>query len=200
MPPKSNPIGPTGKRVAQNLAEFRDRHRLSKADLSRKTGDQGRPVSLDVITKIEMGKRAIDVDDLIVFSRVFDLTPNRIMLTGAADEDSAIELAPDLSVTEAEAWRWVQGLEPLGWTNADHPERQQKARFQAENNPLKPPEITWAEGSAHWDTIYRVVSAMAALCRRSGIAPASLTPVLEDLVGKVLSGPPPEEEPNDAGR
>jgi transcriptional regulator with XRE-family HTH domain len=190
MPMKSNPQGPTGARVVENIAEFRRIRGLSKAELSRRLADAGRPMSLDVLTKVEQGKRAIDVDDLVTLATVLDTTPGRLLLTGTAGE-SAVELTPEHAVTGAEAWSWALGEQPLGFTN-DHDGRVRKARFRAESKPSQAPESTVGAIGPFWDELAAASQVLAAVARKSGLPAASVLGAVDYMLGKRLEVPEPD--------
>lgn len=68
MPTKSNPLGPAGARVAARIGALREQLDLTKTALSNRLRTLGRPMSLDVLTKIERGQRPVDADDLVAIA------------------------------------------------------------------------------------------------------------------------------------
>lgn len=73
------PRGQTSERVAANIRRIRLHQGLQHADLSRLLAEAGRPMSHQVISKIECGDRRIDVDDLEVFAHVLKLEPAALL-------------------------------------------------------------------------------------------------------------------------
>src|SRR5690606_1220419 len=74
--PKSHPQpGPVGRRVAEQVRELRTSAHITKTGLSARRKDAGRPLSIDVITKIEDGRRPVDVDGLVALAAALDTDP-----------------------------------------------------------------------------------------------------------------------------
>lgn len=71
---------------------------MSKAELSRRLAEHGRPMSHDVITKIEACRRPVDTDDLMALALALDVPPNRLLLP---DPDTPAREAIQLT---AEQW------------------------------------------------------------------------------------------------
>lgn len=195
MPMKSNSQGPTGERVVANLTEFRRLRGMTKAELSRQLAARGRPMSLDVLTKLEQGKRAIDVDDLLALAVVLEVSPVRLLLSGSAGEQ-VLDLTPGDAVTEAEAWSWAQGEVPLGFAN-DHEGRQRKARFRADSKPSTSPEATVGAVGPYWDELAAASQLVAAVSRKSGLSAAAVLGVVEFMAGQRLQAP--DSGPSDLG-
>jgi transcriptional regulator with XRE-family HTH domain len=105
--PKSSPVA---DRVAKNIKELRGR--MPVRELSRSLEAIGRPIHASGITKIEMGTRRVDADDLVALAIALGVTPNRILLDRASDE-ADIQLAQGHSVTRRHAWNWANGRMPL---------------------------------------------------------------------------------------
>src|SRR5687768_11879654 len=109
---RANDLGPTGERVRENVRELREHRRLSTYALAKDLEAIGRPISASGITSIESGNprpRRIDVDDLVALSLALDTSPNRLLLTPTAREREDLELTPDVTIWEREAWRWARG-------------------------------------------------------------------------------------------
>ncbi len=111
MPKKSNPPGPVGDRVAATIAELRADGRVSKTALAARLTDIGRPLSIDVLTKIEDGRRTVDADDLVCLALALETTPLRLMF-GPPSEDE-IDITPTWSGSSTSARLWAQGQEYL---------------------------------------------------------------------------------------
>ena len=56
------------------IRELRQRARLSQADLAAKMQTEGAIVELDVISRIESGRRLVTDYELLVLTRIFDTT------------------------------------------------------------------------------------------------------------------------------
>lgn len=109
-------------------------------ELSARLTKLGRPILPSGITKIEQGKRRVDVDDLVALAVALKVTPTRLLLgpppTDGPDDPAhkeawewvdwespdgtkrypipLIRLAPDLALEPWEAWPWALGEDPLG--------------------------------------------------------------------------------------
>jgi transcriptional regulator with XRE-family HTH domain len=76
---EKNPLGPVGHQVRQNVERLRVERRLTKKDLSDRTGAAGRTVPPLAIARIEAGTRRVDADDLSVLAMVLDVTPAMLL-------------------------------------------------------------------------------------------------------------------------
>ncbi|WP_435285948.1 hypothetical protein [Streptomyces bacillaris] len=140
-------LGSVGQRVAKEVARLRGR--TSVRELSARLTKLGRPILPSGITKMEQGKRRVDVDDLLALAAALQVTPTRLLLgpppTDGKTENPAhrevwehvdawvdeaghrhppeqlLRLAPDLALEPWDAWVWAQGDMPLGeiWRLAD---------------------------------------------------------------------------------
>jgi hypothetical protein len=108
-PRRSNELGPTGERVADNIRDLRDsaKPRLSTYDLAERMAELGRPIAPTGITKIEAKGRRVDAGDLIALALALNTTPNRLLLPGSRYTDREVQLTPNESKVETEAWVWA---------------------------------------------------------------------------------------------
>src|SRR4051812_17317785 len=106
---RARPLGPTGRRVAENVKQLR---KVTVRELSAQLAEVGRPIAPSGITKIEQGERAVDVDDLVALALVLDATPNRLLIGASNEREQLIDLEPDFAATFEAAWQWVDGLLP----------------------------------------------------------------------------------------
>lgn len=124
----SNAPGPTGLRVSRNLRKIREDRDYSVRDLADRLTVIGRPLYASAISKIELGQRRVDVDELVALSIALDCTPNRILLAPIDDEELELtdtlrsvperlrglaESMPTTTPSCRNAWRWARGGEPL---------------------------------------------------------------------------------------
>lgn len=138
-------LGSVGQRVAKEVARLRGR--TTVRELSARLAKLGRPILPSGITKIEQGKRRVDVDDLVALAVALQVTPTRLLLgppptdgtahdpahdevwersewvdeNGTKRSGVALRLAPDLTLEPWDAWSWGLGDSPLGeiWRLAD---------------------------------------------------------------------------------
>lgn len=114
MPRKSNTVGPTGERLAANVVHERQVRGMAKAELSRRLDEVGRPMSLDVITKVEAATRPIDVDDLVALATVFDVSPVKLLFRDADNPHVGdwIEVTPAVRRRAQDVLDWALQRDP----------------------------------------------------------------------------------------
>jgi transcriptional regulator with XRE-family HTH domain len=103
---KKNPIGPTGERVQRNVERIRTARKLSKAELSVRTGKAGRLIPPLGISRIEAGTRRVDADDLVALALALNVSPATLLLPPTANDDE-VKLTPDKTVMARTAWAWA---------------------------------------------------------------------------------------------
>jgi len=103
---------PVAARVAANVRVLRNERGLDLADVSETMTALGRPLSLNGLSKVERGKRGIDVDDLVALALALDVSPLRLLLTPGAGEDQ-VALTAQIGTSERRAWEWATGEIPL---------------------------------------------------------------------------------------
>lgn len=106
-------MGPTGQRIAATIAELRHARRLKKTDVVDRLQECGRRLSLDVLTKIEAGTRAVDADDLVALAVALNVSPLRLMLADPGHDTEQVDLTPEVSASVARAYAWGQGRRHL---------------------------------------------------------------------------------------
>lgn len=102
-------------RVGQAVQELRKSQGLSAQSLSSRLEQLGHRIAQSSISKIEAGKRAVDVDDLVALAVALRTTPNRLLLGGRAGMES-VALTPKVATTGQRAWSWANGEYPLNST------------------------------------------------------------------------------------
>jgi hypothetical protein len=106
---------PIGKRVAANVTATRAGRQLSQQAVVDKLAELGVPMLKTTLSKIENAGRGVDVDELVALALALDVTPNHLLLPDRAD-DEEIHLAPNKTLTSAEAWHWATYRRPLDAT------------------------------------------------------------------------------------
>lgn len=111
-----NKVGPTGRRVADNIKELRGG--MQYKELSRRLSEVGRPIAPLGLRKIEEYERKVDVDDLTAFAVVFNVSPLRILMpsNGLAIDKSEVTGYPE-PLPNSYIWSWVLGERPLNAEN-----------------------------------------------------------------------------------
>lgn len=72
-------LGPVGQRVMLNLLEVRREARLTLRELEAKLAAGDNPISTDGLSKIEIGKRRVDVDDLVALAAALGIPESRLL-------------------------------------------------------------------------------------------------------------------------
>lgn len=75
----SNPLGPVGTTVRENIKKLREVRKLSYAELSRQLTSIGRPIHALGLRRLEDGDRRVDVDDLCALAFVLGVEPSRLL-------------------------------------------------------------------------------------------------------------------------
>ncbi|MEV0492361.1 helix-turn-helix domain-containing protein [Streptomyces atratus] len=108
---RANELGPTGKRVAENLADIRKARGMTMPALREEMAKLGRPLPATAVIKTEQKERRVDVDDLVAFALALNVSPLTLLLPREWD-DSPVDLAPDFALKTRTAWRWAEGRSP----------------------------------------------------------------------------------------
>lgn len=114
---RGNDLGPTGRRLAENLSETRRTAGVSTRELARQLEAVGRPIAATGITKIEAGGatgRRVDADDLVALAMVLCSTPNRLLLTPTSSAE-LVDLTDKVQEPQNRAWAWADGNAPLDY-------------------------------------------------------------------------------------
>lgn len=82
---KHMPIGEASRIVAANILALRKSHGWPVRLLSQKLAAAGRPLLASAITKIELGSRRVDVDDLVAFAKAFGVEPASMLTAPDCD-------------------------------------------------------------------------------------------------------------------
>ncbi|MHA6628153.1 helix-turn-helix domain-containing protein [Pseudonocardia sichuanensis] len=113
--------------VARNVAEMRDRRRMSVRAVSARMAELGHKMLPSVVSKIETGERKVTVTELVLFALVFGVGPLRLLLPADGDE---VAFAPGRVVPWSSAWSWATGEHPLESATSDEVDD-----FERENRP-----------------------------------------------------------------
>lgn len=73
------PPGPVGRRVAANVATARRERRLSLADLASLLASVGVPIHPDSLSRVELGGRLVNVDELVALAECLSVTPAKLL-------------------------------------------------------------------------------------------------------------------------
>lgn len=81
-------IGEAGQRIARNVKRLREQQRLTRAEMSSKLTEIGRPIPVLSISRIEKCERRVDIDDLVALAEVLRVPADRL----AFDDDLTVEV------------------------------------------------------------------------------------------------------------
>lgn len=73
-------VGKTGRHVAENLLRLRKVRGFSTRQLSARLTELGRTIPASGLTRMELGSRRIDVDDLVALAAALDVEPAQLLL------------------------------------------------------------------------------------------------------------------------
>lgn len=100
--------------VARNVARLRNARGYSTARLSKLLEEAGRPITASSITKLELGQRKVDIDDLMTLAVVLRVSPTALLMPPTADPDEAVEITGEGGwISSDVAWAWTLGERPL---------------------------------------------------------------------------------------
>lgn len=105
--------GPVGIRACANMRAVREARGMSLAELSAKLTAVGRPMLPSGLSKLEVGQRRMDVDDLVALSVVLGVNPSRLLLPVDAPDDQDVELTRTVACPAWRAWQWADGNGPF---------------------------------------------------------------------------------------
>lgn len=95
--------------MAANLRRLR--REVSTYELSRRLAALGRPIASSGITRIELGDRRVDVDDLLALAVALGVSPNQLLLPVLPAD--AVAVVGTVAAMGADVWAWAAGECPL---------------------------------------------------------------------------------------
>lgn len=113
MPPQQRNQDPVGDAVRQRLAATRAAKGWTLATLSERLEEEGWPIPVIGLRRIEAGSRAVTVGDLMAFAYVFGVAPIDLLVDPSAADDEPYQPTPSgQAVTVGQAREFIQGLGP----------------------------------------------------------------------------------------
>lgn len=102
---------PIGSRIGRTVRRLRHERGLDLRRLAEQLAEEGRPISLAQLSKLELGQRRVDVDDLVAIAVVLNVTPSQLLMPEppAEGEDQTVALTPHRQVGWHRAWQWMCG-------------------------------------------------------------------------------------------
>ncbi|QZT56734.1 hypothetical protein [Mycolicibacterium austroafricanum] len=114
-PKRKNPIGATGKTVADNVKRLREGQRLAFVDLAATLESIGKPIPTLGLRHIEAYKRRVDTDDLVALAVALDVSPVTLLMPNSDGPGAEVPVTGVLSrpVQTGRFWDWLIGVYPL---------------------------------------------------------------------------------------
>ncbi|MBW3079449.1 helix-turn-helix transcriptional regulator [Bifidobacterium sp. 81T8] len=132
-----NGVDATGRQVAANVKRLRGG--MTYKELSQKMAAVGREITVLGLRRIESGERKVDVDDLVAFAVVFDVSPLTLLLpeSGSRDVKTHITGRPD-ALRCNQVWNWATVVQPLPSLERDEKAEElieRRAAFRERSKP-----------------------------------------------------------------
>ena len=104
---RPNDLGPAGRDVAHNIERLREAQHLTQKELAARMTELGRPVTMQIVSKIEQGERRVDADDLTTAAVALGVNVNALLLPPDTDDNDKPEMSPEVGQRAA-----VEGADP----------------------------------------------------------------------------------------
>lgn len=207
-------LGPIGRRVSERLHQIRTGKSWTLRVLEAELASIKHPISNDGLSKIETGKRRVDVDDLVALAIALDVTPSRFLLPDGKPGDM-VQLTENVTVSWVRAWSWAAGhmslsppgtslsnrVKPVSPAFAELTEAVEGSKWMEANAPLTAHYRRPLAGEAvmdYMDDLYAVKKAVEAASER---VPANVLESYLSHLAKVQRDrdddgqlPPPQRE------
>lgn len=109
---KKNPLGPTGRTVADNIRRFRQN--LAYTELAARLEQIGRTIPTLGLRKIESYERRVDADDLVALAIALGVSPATLLMPAAESPESRVDVTDtERGVAASSVWLWLTGITPL---------------------------------------------------------------------------------------
>lgn len=107
MQKKPSGYGPLTRQLAANLRAVREERGLSLRQLGERMAEVGRPISLNTLSTIELGKRGVDLDDVAALAHALGVPP--LELVFPIGRERFTEVLPGVEVGTWAAAKWFSG-------------------------------------------------------------------------------------------
>lgn len=130
---RTNDVTSTGVVVGANIARIRKARGMSTYRLAEALAAVDRPIAQSQISRIEAGKRKVDVDDLMAFAVALKVSPSALLLEPSMEGYQEVTSA---GIIRSEiAWQWLYGERPLEEDLPPHDDGQVWNDFQTMSRP-----------------------------------------------------------------
>ncbi|THJ64592.1 helix-turn-helix transcriptional regulator [Arthrobacter echini] len=103
----------TGKTVAANVKRLRMEHNLNIPELGRKLEKNGHPLTATSITRLEAGRRRIDVDDLMALAVALGVSPVTLLLPPTNASTDHVDVTGIGPGPAGVLWQWALADEEI---------------------------------------------------------------------------------------
>ncbi len=103
--------GPLTRQLQYNLRQLRQSRGLSLGEVSARVQAAGRPLSLNGVSKIELGQRGVDLDDVAALAHALRVSPLELMFP--LGRETMVEVLPGWHMGTWAAAKWFTGEGPL---------------------------------------------------------------------------------------
>src|SRR5947209_11379683 len=108
---------PAHEVARRRVKELRSLRQWNQEELAQQLERRGYPINRATIAKIEVGKRTITLDEVLIFAVVFDVSPLHLIVPDHPKDK--LEVTKKIRVTASKARRWFRGWEALPMQDAD---------------------------------------------------------------------------------
>ncbi len=105
---------PLSRQLGDNVRRLRKGKGLSLAEVSSRMGALGMPLSLNGLSKVELGNRDLGVDELVALAEALNLPPLVVLFPLGTKRE--VELFPGTNVDTWAAAKWFTGEAPFPGT------------------------------------------------------------------------------------
>lgn len=110
-PQKKNPLGPTGRTVADNIKRIRGDMQYVK--LAARLEEIGRPIPTLGLRKIESYERRVDADDLLAIAVALEVSPVGLLMPVSGSADSMVTATGTGELPADNLLPWLRAEAPL---------------------------------------------------------------------------------------
>jgi len=118
---RRNPIGAPTRIVGANVKRIRGDIGFTQADLSRSLAQNGHPIPVSSIGRIETGDRRVEVDDLVALALALGVSPLALLLPHTRGPEDVVEFSgwgPDLA---RDVWGFSLGIAEIADVSDEEP-------------------------------------------------------------------------------